>query len=146
VLVHDLDFGQHRHEVRVAVPPRHDVKVNVVWNPGAGGAAGVGADVEALRLELLTENHNRAPRGAHEVCRLGIVEVIELSAVSCRRDHDVPGVVWEFVQHDQRPRRSPHDELCVRIVGVLEHAAEQAADLRLAGDVLHAPGRPQSLH
>src|SRR5438445_5986900 len=77
VLVHDLDLGEHRHEVRVPVPTRHHVKMHVVGNAGAGGAAGVGADVESLRLQLFTENSYRALGRAHQVGGLDIVERIE---------------------------------------------------------------------
>ena len=43
-----LDVGEHRHEVRVAAPARHDVQVPVVGDAGAGDAAEVPAEVEAL--------------------------------------------------------------------------------------------------
>ena len=43
--------AEHRHEVRVAAPARHDVQVAVVGDPGAGDAADVPADVEALGRE-----------------------------------------------------------------------------------------------
>ena len=120
--------------------------MHVVGNAGAGGAAGVGADVESLRLQLFTENSYRALGRAHQVGGLDIVERIELAAMCCRRHHDVAGVIRKLVQHHHCTLRPPDHEICVRVVGVLEDAAEQAACLRLAGDVLHAPGRPQSLH
>ena len=47
----DLDVGEHRHEVRVPVPARHDVEVAVVDDARAGDAAEIPADVEALRRE-----------------------------------------------------------------------------------------------
>ncbi len=48
MLGNDLDVGQHRHEVRVPVPARHDVDVAVVDDARAGDAADVPADVESL--------------------------------------------------------------------------------------------------
>jgi len=146
VLVHGLDLGQHRHEIRIAVPARHDVKVDVVGDAGARRAAGVGADVEALWPQRFAQDRDRPLRGAHERGGLGVVEVVELGPVRDRGDHDVAGVVGKLVQHHDRALGPPHDELGIRVVGVLDHAAEEAARLRLGGDVLHAPGRPQSLH
>ena len=37
--------GEHRHEVRVARPPRHDVEVHVVYDSRARDAAEVPAEV-----------------------------------------------------------------------------------------------------
>jgi hypothetical protein len=51
VLVDHLHLPDHRHEVRIAVPTRNDVKVDVVRDAGAGHPADIGADVEALGLE-----------------------------------------------------------------------------------------------
>src|SRR2546421_3029657 len=72
--VDDLHVIYHGHEVRVAVPSRNDVKVHVVGNPGSGGAADVGADVEAIGLERCTKNLERSFLPAHQVKRLGVVE------------------------------------------------------------------------
>ena len=47
-----LHVREHRHEVRVARPARDDVQVDVVDDPGAGGAAEVPADVVPLRPVL----------------------------------------------------------------------------------------------
>ncbi len=49
VLGDHLHVREHRHEVRVAAPARHDVQVPVVDDPGAGDVADVPADVVALR-------------------------------------------------------------------------------------------------
>src|SRR2546423_3920541 len=44
----DTDVFEHRHEVRVAAPARHVVQMDVVDDAGAGDAAQVPAQVEAL--------------------------------------------------------------------------------------------------
>ena len=49
VLGHHPHVGQHGHEVRVAVPARHDVEVQVAADTRPGDAAEVDARVEALR-------------------------------------------------------------------------------------------------
>jgi len=146
VLVDHLDLGQHRHEVGVPVPSRHGVKVHVVWDASAGGAAAVGSDVEPFGLQLLTQDDDRSLQGAHEIGGLVVVEVLDLALVGGGSDHDVSGVVRELVQHHERPLRPPNDELGIRVVWILEDAAEQTPWPLLTRDVLHAPRRPQSLH
>src|SRR4029077_600841 len=97
MLVHDLDLGQNRHEVGVAVPTGHYVKVQMVGDARAGGAAEVGADVEPFGFERSTQNGDRVRKGAHEVGRLPFVERVELALVDGGRDHHVPRVVRELV-------------------------------------------------
>src|SRR5437879_13928392 len=70
-LVDDLHVVDHGHEVGVAVPPRHDVKVNVVGNPGPGRASDVHARVETVGSHRLVEDADGAAHGAHEFCGLG---------------------------------------------------------------------------
>src|SRR5439155_301310 len=145
-LVDDLHVVDHGHEVGVAVPPRHDVKVNVVGNPGPGRASDVHARVEAIGSHRLVEDADGAAHGAHEFCGLGVVKILEARFVRDRRHHGVAGVIRKFVQHHDRPLGPPHHQPRVGVVGMLDHAAEQASGSLLAGDVLHPPGRPESMH
>src|SRR5580700_2775591 len=48
VLGHDAHVGQDGHEVRVAGPPGHDVRVQVLGDAGPRGLAQVEADVHAV--------------------------------------------------------------------------------------------------
>ncbi len=48
MLGNHLHVAEHRHEVRVAGPARHDVQVTVVGDPRTGDAADVPAEVVAL--------------------------------------------------------------------------------------------------
>src|SRR5262249_36081352 len=61
VLRKDFHVGEHRHEVRVARPARHDVEGDGAAAPGPGGAAEVPAGVEALRGERLRERGHALP-------------------------------------------------------------------------------------
>ena len=55
-LRHHAHVCEHRHEVDVADPARHDVQVQVILDPGAGGRAEVEADVVTLRPERRLES------------------------------------------------------------------------------------------
>jgi len=120
--------------------------MDVVGNAGAGGTSGVGADVESLWRHHVFQDRDRLFRRAHDVGRLVVIERFELADVRRRGDHGVPGVVGEAVEEHDRALGAPDDQLGVLVVGVLEHAAEKAAGPLLAADVLHAPGRPQTIH
>jgi len=122
------------------------VKVHVVGNPGAGRASDVRSNVESLGVQRASQHIDGAAERAHEEGGLLIVQLLEPGHVGHRDDHRVAGVVGKLVQHHERAFGPPDHELRVRIVGVLDDAAEQAARLLLAADVLHAPRRPQSLH
>src|SRR5712692_5679526 len=146
VLVDHLDFAQHGHEVCVPVPARNHVKVDVIGDAGPGRAAHVDADVEPLRLEREPKDRNRASERTHEIGSLIVAEVADLILVDGGSHHRVAGVVGELIQEYQRALRPPKHEIGVGVGRVFEDPAEEAAGSRLAGHVLHAPGRPQTLH
>src|SRR5439155_108266 len=90
------------------------------YTAGAAYAAGMESELGALR-----------PR---KLCDMTVVD-----------DGGVV-VIRKFVQHHDRPLGPPHHQPRVGVVGMLDHAAEQASGSLLAGDVLHPPGRPESMH
>ncbi len=55
-----LDISQHRHEVGIAIPPGHDVGMDMLVNPGASYPAQVHSDVEVLGFELSLEQLDAA--------------------------------------------------------------------------------------
>src|SRR5215204_4943589 len=145
MLRHHLHIRQHRHEVRVAGPARHDVEVNVVDDAGAGDPPEVPAEVVALRAVDLRERGNSVVREAVNIQRLVVRQLAELTYVAVRRDHDVSGRVRVLVDDHRRPAAPVDDEGRLVIFG-LDRVAEEAAVL-LVGilDVLEPPGRPERL-
>src|SRR5690348_13632963 len=141
MLRNDADVCDHRHEVRVAAPARDDVEMAVVDDAGAGDAAHVPAEVEALgpvgrpqRLE--------AVRGEPvHLERLVVGEPAEVGAVPVGRDEKVSRRVRELVQEDEGTLAAMDDELL--LVVALRGAAEDAT-LDLVGglDVLQPPRSP----
>ena len=61
-----LHVADNGHEVGVAVPARHDVPVAVLIDAGAGHAAEVHADVEAVRAHRLFQDGGRTPQQIRE--------------------------------------------------------------------------------
>ena len=76
VLGHHAHVGEHRHEVDVAVPARHDVQVQVPLDAGAGRAAEVEADVRAVRPERRVEH---AERVVEQLPQLGPLLGVEVA-------------------------------------------------------------------
>jgi len=72
VLRHDAHLGEHRHEVGVAVPARHDVPVEVVLHARAGAAPEIHAEVEALGVERLVERRERPPQRLRQIGVLAV--------------------------------------------------------------------------
>ena len=144
VLRKDLHVGEHRHEVRVAGPARHDVQVHVVDETGAGDPAEVPADVVALRRVGLCECGHCTLREAVQVKRLLVGEVAELTHMAERRDKQVAGGVRELVQERERTPAAVDDETLAVVTrrGVAE---ETAFLLVCARDVFETPGCPQLL-
>src|SRR4051812_29546197 len=75
VLGHHADVGQHGHEVHVAVPPWHDVQVQVALHAGAGRAAEVEAGVRAVRPQRAVEHAERVVEELPQLRALLGVEV-----------------------------------------------------------------------
>ena len=119
------------------------MEVDVVGDTRASHAAEVDADVEPFRAQLLAQDAKRQLDRGHQLGGFLHIEVGQIALVGGGRDQDVPAVVRELVQKQERPRWPVDDQLGL---GVGERAAEQAARLRLAADVLHAPGRVEVLH
>ena len=61
---HVADDG---HEVRVAIPPRHEVHVQVIGDAGAGRPAEIDTDVQTLRAVRLLQRDLRMAREAHQL-------------------------------------------------------------------------------
>src|ERR1700693_1700022 len=97
-LAHDLDVVDDRHEVRISIPARHHMEVNVVWNPGPSGASHVRPYVESIRRHRAPQHIYRPPQSSHEMSRLRIVEELQPGHVRVRRHHRVARVVRELVQ------------------------------------------------
>ena len=107
--------GQHRHEIAVAIPARHDVPVQMPRAARPGDAVEIQTDVEALRLAAVRRARcvSRPSQSMHSRCssrrHLG-----ELGHVPPRRDHQVAVVVRIAIQHDHRLRAAcRHEQLAV---------------------------------
>lgn len=82
VLGNGPDFSTHRHEIVIILPPRHDVKVEMVGDSGAGDCAEIETDVESLGLEMAAENRAAGGEQGHEMPVFRIVQIGEISQMT----------------------------------------------------------------
>src|ERR1700736_3790242 len=131
----------------IAVPAWDHVLVNMVGDAGAGGLAGVDAQVEALRRQHLPQHTNCALRQRHHIVRRRYRKVFEIGEVRVGRDHQVSVVIRIAIEDRQgQLAAGKHEKLSIvgRVGGgcLAEEAARGFGPL----DELHPPGRPQVLH
>ena len=144
---HHPRVGEHRHEVGVAAPARHDVHMDVVLDPGSGDPPLVEADVVSLRGVGLLEHGHRALGERHHLGERRGVERGQRRDVLERRHHQVPVGVREQVQDHEAVLAAVDDQVRF-VVGGGRLAAEDALRLGILGGVLHvgeAPRRPDPL-
>ena len=119
--------ADHRHEVGVAVPARHQVHVQVIDDARAGGPAEVHADVDALRRKGLGQHALRQLRQQRHLGQLVARQRRQRGDVALRHHHQVAGVVGEHVEDDVGERAFVDDQLpaVVDRLGDAEHAVRR---------------------
>ena len=98
------------HEVRVAVPARHDVHVDVIEHAGAGRLAEVDPHVDAMRSVGLGQRDLGAARQLDQLAQLLVGRRRQRRHVAVRHDHQVAVVVGKQVEDDEAGRAAEHDE------------------------------------
>ena len=145
VLRQHLHVREHRHEVRVAGPARHDVQVDVVDHAGAGDPAEVPADVVPLRRVELCQRAHAGGGQAVELEHFLGSELAVFTDVPDRRDHEVAGRIRVLVQERDGVLAAVDDQSLL-VVALNGHTEDAPRLLVCRLDVLEAPGRPQLLH
>ena len=145
ILGQHADVADHRHEVGVAVPARHQVHVQVIGDAGAGRTAEVEPDVHALRLVGLGERGLGQPRRPGDVDQLVVVQRAERRDVAARHHHQVAAVVGEQVEDDVAGDAVVHQQRTA-VVAARRRAEDAALGFTAAGHVGMPPGRPEPFH
>src|SRR5271166_4853613 len=129
----DAGLADDGHEVGVTAPARDHVLVQVGRDAGAGHAAQVHADVEALRVRGRAQGPDRALGVFGQFGGLARVQFRVVGHVPVRADQEVAAVVGVQVQHREHGPAARDDQAF--LVTERRSAAERAG-LALAG-----PGR-----
>src|SRR5580698_5328925 len=139
-------LAEHGHEVVVAVPTRHDVRVEM-RNAPTGAGTDVEADIETVRLERVAQELLGGNDNFHQVSAPGGVELLQFDHFTERNGEEVAGVVRIAVEQQIAPRRTMDDE-----GGAVVTQCGQLGERLLRGrvarrlDVVHPPVRVELLH
>jgi len=140
-----MRVGQYRHEVRVAVPARDDVHVNVIEHACSRAPAEVEADVEAFALHGFGEELLATAGERHQFGQFLLGEIVEFAGVLVRRDHQVASSVGERVEQRETVSLAD-DDVVLRVVRLLRVTTKETARLFFPEDVLDPPRRPKMFH
>ena len=134
----DARAGEHGHEIVVAFPPRHDVQMKVIGDPGAGALPEIQADVEALRLDRVTQQALGVFREFPQFQFFAVGQRAQIGHFAIRHDHHVPDRVRVAV-HDQESVLAARDDEMRGIVAGLR-GFEEEVGCRADREVFGAPG------
>jgi hypothetical protein len=135
------------HEVRIAVPPRDDMDVKMLFESGSGHLSKIDSDVESLGIHGLLQGGNAAPDVHMDVEDLFGRKPREIGRVSVRRDHEVTGIIWECVADDEAVF-SACDDLMFLVAIFLRVVAKKTPVVVPVRhpDICHAPRREDVFH
>jgi hypothetical protein len=142
----DAGFGYYGHEVGIAGPAREDVEVEVAGDSGAGSAAEVHAEVEALRVINIFEGYLDALGEDHHFGEDFWIGGWQVGSMLVGHDHDVAGGVRKRIKDDEIFDATKNDERLAIIIQGDRGAEDAAFVLRCVGDVPIPPRRPQIIH
>ena len=135
---------QHRHEVCVAIPSRHDVAMHMLGDSCARAAAEIGAHIEARGIQRFAQLHATFGNQLRDDAALFSRKQFRRGHMAARRHHQVPVVVGITVEHHHRISALIYDEAALALVGI-ELTETEDAGIGLgtrAADVLISPRRP----
>src|SRR5258706_9511182 len=144
-LRNDANVGDYGHEIGVAGPAWDQVLVEVAGDACAGGAAEVGADVEALGAHGVFEEADDGGGLGAEVAELFGGEFFEVGLMGARGDEQVAVGVGVAVDENYAVRGMPEDEARAAFFGgggLGGFAEEAGAGVAFVDrtDVVHPPG------
>src|SRR5207245_2388759 len=109
--------ADHGHEVRVPVPARDHVEVEVSEYAGTGNASLVGAQVEPVGVIGAPQRPYRGLHEVHGLAQLVRSRLLESPHVARHYGHDVARGVRELVEDQEREGSAAEDESASIIAG-----------------------------
>lgn len=84
IVGNDLDIGEHRHEVRIPVPPRHGMDVEMIGHAGTGTTSEIRPDVTSVWMHHMTDDTQRCLNDPDELVGLIRTERGEITMMFLR--------------------------------------------------------------
>ena len=94
----DARFSGDGHEIRIANPSRHNVKMKMFANAGARAMTEIHAHIEPFGVVQLLQRTNAALSENHHFGDLFRKRFLEARSVGVRRHHEVAGRVGKEIQ------------------------------------------------
>jgi hypothetical protein len=107
----EFGVGEHRHEVRVAVPSGDNVKMNVLVDAGSRNASHICSEVETMRSADLDEGTHANRSCMHNFHVYIVRKRFEFGRVLVRHNHQMTAVVREQIHHEEAMLPAPNSEV-----------------------------------
>src|SRR5438128_1946310 len=146
MLRQDAGLPEERHEVRVRAPPRHDVQVDMVFDPGPRDLPLIHADIEPFGRIGLPDGLNRALQQTQHVQQDRFGKVLDGRDVPVGRDQEMAVVVRVDVHEHVRMATPPENERLPVLTERRLLAKDAAGIARDLFDEGQTPGGPNLFH
>ncbi|MEY2465945.1 MAG: hypothetical protein QOD03_466, partial [Verrucomicrobiota bacterium] len=146
-LRHDGGAAEDGHKVRVAVPARDDVNMQMFVNARTRAFTEVNADVEAIRIHHMGQSILASPRELHQVGEFFFGEVVQRIGLLVGNDHQMAAGVRIFIKQ-RKTGAVADDDIVGFVIGRLGNAREHAFVERGFGrqDIFDTPRGVQRFH
>ena len=102
VLRHHPSLADHRHEIGIAFPARHDMPMEMRLDAGAGAFAEIHAQVDAAGIEGLADDFDGLAQDLVNFDKGFAGQLGEIVFVAFGRNQEMAVVIRVFVHHDDR--------------------------------------------
>src|SRR5690242_15861274 len=146
MLRHYMRLRDHRHEVSVAFPARHDVPMQMVRDTGAGAFAEIHPQIDAAGIKCMANDLNGSAQRIIEIAKFVARQPGRITLVTFRSKQQVPVVVRVLVHHDDGVMGLSQNQRGPEIVLPILGAKNTAFVLGPLIDIGHPPRSPKLFH
>ena len=111
MLGHDPSFGKGGHEIRIALPARHDMQMKVLCDAGSGHLSQVKPQVETMGMVTLLEGPHASLGTFHEFQEFISFQGEKVIHVPVGRHHEVARIIWKSVQDDKAEPEASQNQM-----------------------------------
>lgn len=143
-------IGEDGHEIRISVPTRDNVKVDMLIDTGSRRTPEVRAQIEAIGMREFGQALHHALRKKHDLKNFVLAQIKKRGGVPVGDDHEMPAIVREEVHDDVGVRSAKDDEMAVIVV--IPVCCAKHANAGGVGrpherfNIFGSPGGKQSVH
>lgn len=140
--------GEHRHEIGVARPARHDMDVQMLGDARARRAAQIEADVETFGLHHLRQGVLATADKLHEAGQFLVRKAVQIKNLLVGDDHQMAASIGEFIEQRVARAVARDDEIRNIVIGLGDLGEQGHARGRGLGsdDVMDSPGCVEHFH